>query len=56
MPDISAMMPNWQYHPHNQFLWTWANLGLVGWLMAWSFLVVTVYLAGRTYRRAQWRS
>jgi hypothetical protein len=30
LPDVSAIVPNWQYFPHNVFLGLWAFLGPAG--------------------------
>jgi hypothetical protein len=50
LPDISNFMPTWQYHPHNQYLWTMANAGPFGFTLLMMPHVVTLYLAARTYR------
>jgi hypothetical protein len=53
LPDISNFMPTWQYHPHNQYMWTMAIGGPIGFTVLMLPHVVTLYLAARTYRYAQ---
>jgi hypothetical protein len=53
LPDISNYFPTWQYHPHNQYLWTMAIGGPIGFTVIMLPLVLTLYLAARTYRFAE---
>ncbi len=53
MPDISFVMPQWKYHPHNSLLWLFSNAGLLGFTFLTLHLGVTAMLAGRAYRRAK---
>ncbi len=52
LPDISFVMPQWKYHPHNSLLWLFSNGGLLGFTLMTFHLGVTAMLAGRAYRRA----
>lgn len=51
LPDISAMMPTWQYHPHNQYLWYFSIAGPIGFTLIFLPLAMAVMLAARIYRR-----
>jgi O-antigen ligase len=53
LPDISNYFATWQYHPHNQYLWTMSNCGPLGFTLVMMPFVVALYLAARTYRVAQ---
>lgn len=47
LPDVSEIVPNWQYFPHNTFLGLWAFLGPVG---LGAFLL---YLSALLFRAGQ---
>lgn len=51
LPDISHMMPTYQYHPHNSLLWMWAIGGVFGFTLIFGPWVVGLLLAARAYRR-----
>lgn len=51
--DISDFFGSYRYVPHNSILWAWTALGLIGYSLYFSFLVVIVFLAVRTYNAAQ---
>jgi len=53
LPDISFVMPAYQYHPHNSILWLWAIGGLLGFSALFLPLVAVIFLAARTYPLAQ---
>jgi hypothetical protein len=50
LPDISNFMPTWQYHPHNQYLWTMAIAGPIGFTLIVMPYLASLYLAARAYR------
>lgn len=52
LPDISFIMPTYQYHPHNSILWLWSVGGVIGFSGIFLWLAGTVYLAARSYRFA----
>jgi hypothetical protein len=50
LPDISHIMPTYQYHPHNQLLWMWAIGGPLGFTLMFAPWVVGLFLAARAHR------
>ncbi len=50
--DISQIFEQYRYIPHNSLLGLWAFSGLVGFTLLWMPLLVAVFLAARSYRRA----
>ena len=50
LPDISFVMPTYQFHPHNTILWMWTIGGVFGFFGLFCTLVVGVFLAARIYR------
>jgi len=52
LPDISFVMPTYQYHPHNTILWMWTIGGVLGFSFLFAPLVAGVYLAARVFRKA----
>jgi hypothetical protein len=50
LPDISKIMPTYQYHPHNQFLWMWAIGGVFGFTLMFLPWVVGLFLAARAHK------
>lgn len=50
--DISQLFEQYRYIPHNSLLGLWAFSGLVGFTLLWMPLLVAVFLAARSYRRA----
>ena len=53
MPDISFVMPNYRYQPHNTILWLWGIGGLVGFFFIFVQITIGLYLAARAYRFAR---
>jgi O-antigen ligase len=51
--DISVIFQQYRFVPHNSLLGLWAFGGLLGFTAIWMPLVVAVYLARRSYARAQ---
>ena len=49
LPDISFVMPTYQYHPHNSVLWLWAIGGLFGFSALFLPVVAMVFFAARTF-------
>jgi hypothetical protein len=52
LPDISFVMPTYQFHPHNTILWMWTIGGVIGFTFFFAPLVAGVFLAARVFRRA----
>ncbi len=52
LPDISFIMPTYQYHPHDQMLWMWTIGGIFGFTVIFAPLVAGVFLAARVFRKA----
>ncbi|MFT3839553.1 MAG: O-antigen ligase family protein [Myxococcaceae bacterium] len=52
LPDISFVMPTYQYHPHNTILWMWTIGGVIGFTFFFAPLMVGVFLAARVFRKA----
>jgi hypothetical protein len=50
--DISQIFALYRFIGHNSVLWLWTVGGLVGFGLFWSLIVLTVYLAARTFRWA----
>jgi O-antigen ligase len=50
LPDISRVMPTYQFHPHNQLLWMWAIGGVLGFTLMFAPWVVGLFLAARAHR------
>jgi O-antigen ligase len=40
LPDISALLPNWRYHPHDMILGIWLSLGTI------CFTVFLIFVGG----------
>jgi hypothetical protein len=53
LPDVSAIVPHWQYFPHNVFLGLWAFLGLAGVTLFLLFLSILLACAGQNLRNEQ---
>ena len=51
LPDISFLLPYWQYHPHNMVLGMWMSLGSVGFVVFLSYFASLVVLASHSLRR-----
>ncbi len=51
LADISFLLPNWQYHPHNMILGIWMSLGTPGFVVFLSYFGSLVVLASRSLRR-----
>ena len=52
LPDISGAYRQYRFMPHNSVLGLWASVGLVGFCLIWTLVVVGVFLAARSYRCA----
>ncbi|MCP3103036.1 O-antigen ligase family protein [Myxococcus sp. K15C18031901] len=52
LPNIAFVFPQYRYHPHNSLLGLFAFGGMLGYTGVWMYLVVTVYLAVRSYHRS----
>jgi hypothetical protein len=50
--DLSFAFPQWHYIPHNSLLGLLAFAGVLGFTLVWLPLVVTLFLAVRSYRFA----
>lgn len=53
LPDVSAIVPNWQYFPHNVFLGLWAFLGTAGLTLFLLYLSSLLACAGHNLRNQQ---
>jgi hypothetical protein len=53
LPDVSAIVPNWQYFPHNVFLGLWAFLGPAGLTLLLLYLSILLTCAGQNLRNEQ---
>jgi hypothetical protein len=53
LPDVSAIVPNWQYFPHNVFLGLWAFLGLAGFALVLLYLSILLACGGYNLRNEQ---
>jgi hypothetical protein len=51
VPDISFLVPHWQYEPHNMILGIWMSLGTVGFIVFATYMVSLVMLASHGLRR-----
>ena len=51
LPDISFLLPYWQYHPHNMVLGMWMSLWSVGFVVFLSYFASLVVLASHCLRR-----
>ena len=51
LPDISFLLPYWQYHPHNMILGMWMSLGGAGFVVFLSYFASLVVLASHSLRR-----
>jgi hypothetical protein len=49
LPDISFVMPTYQFHPHNSIVWMWAIGGLFGFTAMFLPVIALVFLAARSY-------
>ena len=49
LPDISFVMPTYQFHPHNTILWMWSIGGLFGFTAMFLPVIALVFLAARSY-------
>jgi hypothetical protein len=52
LPDISGAYRQYRFMPHNSVLGLWASVGVVGFCLIWTLVVVGVFLAARSYRCA----
>src|SRR5262249_3721713 len=50
LPDVSAIVPNWQYFPHDVFLGLWAFFGPVGLALFLLYLSLLLACAGQNLR------
>lgn len=50
LPDISFLLPLWQYHPHNMILGIWSAVGSIGFALWLSYLGAAVMLASHALR------
>ena len=48
--DISFLMPNWQYHPHNMILGIWSTMGSLGMALFLGYVGVAVMVASHNIR------
>jgi hypothetical protein len=53
LPDVSAIVPNWQYFPHDVFLGFWAFFGPVGLALFLLYLSLLLASAGQNLRNEQ---
>jgi O-Antigen ligase len=53
LPDVSAIVPNWQYFPHNVFLGLWVFLGPAGLALLLLYLSILLACAGQNLRNEQ---
>jgi hypothetical protein len=53
LPNVSAIVPNWQYFPHNVFLGLWAFLGIGGFALFLLYLSGLLAFAGQNLRNEQ---
>jgi hypothetical protein len=53
LPDVSAIVPNWQYFPHNVFLGLWAFLGPAGLALFLFYLSILLACASQNLRNEQ---
>ncbi len=51
--DIQKIFPQYRYIAHNSVLWLWSQTGLVGFTLLWMPLVLGIFLALRSYRKAR---
>ena len=51
LPDISFIMPTYQFHPHNTILWMWTIGGLFGFTAMFLPVVALIFFAARSYPR-----
>lgn len=51
LPDISFLLPLWQYHPHNMILGVWMSLGSVGFVVFLTYMGSLLMLAAASLRR-----
>jgi hypothetical protein len=51
LPDISFLLPYWQFHPHNMILGMWMSLGSAGFVVFLSYFASLVVLASHCLRR-----
>ncbi|MCL2626732.1 MAG: hypothetical protein FWD46_07970, partial [Cystobacterineae bacterium] len=49
LPDISFVMPTYQFHPHNTILWMWTIGGLFGFTAMFLPVIALIFLAARAY-------
>jgi O-Antigen ligase len=53
LPDVSAIVPNWQYFPHDVFLGLWAFLGPAGLALFLFYLSSLLAFASQSLRNEQ---
>jgi hypothetical protein len=53
LPDVSAIVPNWQYFPHNVFLGLWVFLGPAGLALLLLYFSILLACAGHNLRNEQ---
>jgi uncharacterized membrane protein len=53
LPDVSAIVPNWRYFPHDVFLGLWAFLGPAGLALLLLYLSILLACAGQNLRNEQ---
>jgi O-antigen ligase len=52
MADISSILPNWEYHPHNAIFGLWMQLGSVGFALFLFFYSGVLVSASYAIRQA----
>lgn len=53
LPNIGAWFGQWEYHPHNSYLWFMTIGGPIGATLMLLPHIATLYLAGRAYRESR---